>query len=378
MPESPTLPAPAAASVPVEAATPSATPTASAYRDAFLSGDGYLAACTQGLPTRPTVEATRSDLERWARGEATPGDYDAAIARARVAFARLAGVAVADVAIGSQASVLASLIAASAPDGAVVVCPEGDFASVVAPFQAQAHRGVRVTEVALTDLANAIDDDTWLVAFSLVQSATGEHADADAILAACARTGALSLADLTQALGWLPVDASRFDFTITHAYKWLCAPRGSAFLTVRPALLDALNPVHAGWYAGEDPWASCYGPLTAPAASARRFDVSPAWPVWPGTAAALEFFASLDAVAVHGHATGLADRLAYALGLTDALGLPVRGRAILTWPDPEGADLAALTAAGLRASGRAGRARVAFHLWNTDDDVDRVLTALAR
>lgn len=356
----------------------SLTVPAVSFADAFTAGSGYLAACTQGLPTRATVDAGRADLERWAHGEAAPGDYDEAIARSRRAFARIAGVDVDDIAIGSQVSVLASLIAASAPDGAEVVCAEGDFASMVAPFHAQAHRGVRVREVALADLAAAVGEDTWLVAFSLVQSATGEHADADAILAACARTGTLSFADLTQALGWLPVDASRFDVTVTHAYKWLCAPRGSAFLTVRPGVRDRLRPVHAGWYSGEDPWSSCYGPLVAPAASARRFDVSPAWPVWPGTAAALEFFASLDVQAVHAHATGLADRLADALALVDASGAPVRGRAILTWPDPDGADLDALTAAGLRASGRAGRARVAFHLWNTPDDVTRTLAALRR
>lgn len=96
---------------------------APSYRDAFAAGAGYLAACTQGLPTRATVEATRTDLDRWARGEATPADYDAAISRARAAFARLAGVTVDDIAIGSQASVLASLVAGSAPDGAVVLCP---------------------------------------------------------------------------------------------------------------------------------------------------------------------------------------------------------------------------------------------------------------
>ncbi|ERK70936.1 hypothetical protein N136_02723, partial [Leifsonia aquatica ATCC 14665] len=39
---------------------------------------------------------------------------------------------------------------------------------------------------------------------------------------------------------------------------------------------------------------------------------------------------------------------------------------------------AALTAAGLRASGRAGRARVAFHLWNSPDDVRTALHALGR
>lgn len=341
-------------------------------QNSFAAGTGYLAACTQGLPTRETVAATRADLERWAQAESSAAGYDDDIARARASFARIAGVPVDAVAIGSQVSVLAGLIAASAPDGALILCTDGDFASMVAPFHAQAHRGVRVRSVPLAALAGAVDSDTWLVAFSLVQSATGDHADADAILEACARTGTLSFADLTQALGWLPVDASRFDVTATHAYKWLCAPRGSAFLTVTEAMRDILIPVHAGWFAGEDPWSSCYGPLERPPASARRFDVSPAWPVWPGTAAALAFFESLDPHVVHAHATDLADALA------DALGLPQRGRAILTWPDTDGRDLAALTAAGLRASGRAGRVRVAFHLWNSLSDVDAVLAALGR
>jgi selenocysteine lyase/cysteine desulfurase len=336
----------------------------------FPAGSGYLAACTQGLPTHETVAAGRADLERWAAGASTPADYDDAVRHARASFARLAGVPVEAVAIGSQVSVLAALVAASVPDGATVLCADGDFASMVAPFHAQAHRGVSVRSAPLEALADAVDERTWLVAFSLVQSATGEIVDADALLDACARTGTRTFADLTQALGWLPVDASRFDATVTHAYKWLCAPRGSAFLTVGGRMMDALVPVQAGWFAGEDPWSSCYGPLAAPASSARRFDVSPAWPVWPGTAAALSLFDELDADAVHAHATGLGDAFA------DGLGLAARGRAIVTWPDPEGAALAALTAAGLRASGRAGRARVAFHLWNTADDVRTALRAL--
>lgn len=341
-----------------------------ALHDRFPAGAGYLAACTQGLPTHETVAAGRADLERWAAGESSPVDYDDAVRRARTSFARLAGVPVEAVAIGSQVSVLAGLVAASVPDGATVLCADGDFASMVAPFHAQAHRGVVVRSVPLEALPDSVDDDTWLVAFSLVQSATGAIADADALLEACARTGTRTFADLTQALGWLPVDASRFDVTATHAYKWLCAPRGSAFLTVGDRMRTALVPVHAGWFAGEDPWSSCYGPLAEPASSARRFDVSPAWPVWPGTAAALALFDQLDPTDVHAHATGLGDAFA------DGLGLDVRGRAIVTWPDAEGTALAALTAGGLRASGRAGRARVAFHLWNTADDVEAALRLL--
>jgi selenocysteine lyase/cysteine desulfurase len=106
------------------------------------------------------------------------------------------------------------------------------------------------------------------------------------------------------------------------------------------------------------------------AADVRRFDVSPAWPVWVGAEPAIELFASLDLAEVHAHNVALGD------ALCDGLGIERAGQAIVTWPDADGWQLAALTAAGLVASGRAGRARVAFHLWNDEQDVADVLAAL--
>jgi selenocysteine lyase/cysteine desulfurase len=35
-----------------------------------------------------------------------------------------------------------------------------------------------------------------------------------------------------------------------------------------------------------------------------------------------------------------------------------------------------MTAAGIRISGRAGRARASFHLWNTEDDVAAIVRAV--
>jgi len=332
----------------------------------------YLAACTLGLPTIDTVTALREDGERWARGEASPADYTADIAAARQSYASLVGVPTGFVAIGSQASVLAAMVAASVPDGAEVLCVDGDFSSMVFPFAQQAHRGVVVRHIALDELAEAITTATWLVAFSLVQSATGLLADADRITEAARAHGAFTLCDTTQAAGWMPVRAGDFDATICHAYKWLGAPRGAAFLTVLPAFADRLHPGQAGWYAGLDPWQSCYGPEMTLATDARRFDVSPAWPVWVGARAALGFFASLDPEVVRGHDADLGD------ALSRGLGVPANGQAIVTWADADGSDLVRLTAAGITASGRAGRARVAFHLWNDRGDVDAVLAALHR
>ena len=357
---------------PTDASTSTSTVSLAEAQTQYTSGRGYLAACTLGLPTVNTIAAMRADTEAWARGEACASKYGDVVERVRAGYADLVGVRPDRVAIGSQTSVMAGTVAASLPDGAEVVLPLGDFSSMVFPFLAQAHRGVTVRQVAVADLAASLTVNTWLVAFSLVQSATGTLADLDAILTAARATDTFTLCDTTQATGWMPVDASVFDATICHSYKWLGAPRGVAFFTASPAFATQLHPVNAGWYAGDDLWASCYGPAMALAPNARRFDVSPAWPAWVGAEPAINLFRSLDMTEVRAHNVSLGD------ALCDGLDLPRLSQAIISWPDADGRDLARLTAAGITASGRAGRARVAFHLWNDRDDVDAALEALGR
>lgn len=344
-------------------------------RESWTPVPGYLNAASMGLPTHGVVSAMTQDLAGWQAGTVGPGGYDAVVARSRAAFARLAGVDMARVAVGPQVSVLVGAVAAGLPDGARVLVPTGEFTSMDFPFRVHGDRGVQVEHVALDRLADAVRPGVDVVAFSLVQSADGALADVDAILAAARDAGTMVVADLTQSAGWLPVDADRFDVTVTGAYKWLCAPRGSAFATVRPEVLDRIRPVSAGWYAGQDVWASVYGPAMTLAGDARRLDVSPAWPVWVGTAPAVELFADLlrgdagTAAAVRAYGGGLADLVRVGLDL-EPTGLPV-----LALPDPDGSRQAALEAAGCRVAARAGGVRLAFHLWNGEDDVDRVLEA---
>jgi selenocysteine lyase/cysteine desulfurase len=349
-----------------------ATLTVSDARTRFSGGRGYLSACTLGLPTRETIAAMAEDAAEWAAGKATTAKYGAVVEETRALYASIVGVDPSRVAIGSQASVMAGLIAASVPAGAEVLCVDGDFSSMVFPFLTQGDRGVRVRHAPVSELADSITAETWLVAFSLVQSATGEIADADAVVRAAKAHSARTFCDTTQAAGWLPVDAGLFDATVCHSYKWLCAPRGVAFLTVSEDFQAALRPTQAGWYAGDDPWASCYGPEMALATDARRFDVSPAWPSWVGARTALGLFANLDIADVREAVVALGD------ALCDGLGIDRKGQPIVTWPDEDGASFARLDAVGLTASRRAGRARVAFHLWNDSQDVADVLSALRR
>jgi selenocysteine lyase/cysteine desulfurase len=345
------------------------TPLAEA-RACFDPVPGYLNAASLGLPPRPVADALVAGVRSWQQGRGCPAAYDAVVNEARDLYARLVGVGADRVAVGSQASVAAGMVAAALPDGARVVCVDGDFSSMVFPFLLQADRGVTVRHVPLEGLADAVTDGADLVAFSLVQSACGSVADADAVRQAAKSVGAATFCDLTQAAGWLPVRAADFDVTVCSAYKWVCAPRGTAFTTVAPGAEHLLRPTGVGWYAGQDIWASCYGPQMRLADDARRFDVSPAWLPWVGTVPALQLFANLDMAEVRAYDAGLADALLAGLGLDPA------GRPVVSLPDPDGARLARLEEAGATVAARAGRVRIAFHLWNDEADVELALRAL--
>jgi selenocysteine lyase/cysteine desulfurase len=369
-PEPPTEPEPSTRAIP-------SVEGFAALRAAFDRVPGYLDAATMGLPPRAVVRALRESLDEWRAGHAKAPAFDAAVTASRQAYARLVGVAVSEVAVGAQVSLLTGLVAANLPDGAEVVTVEGDFASVVFPFLVHADRGITVRQVPLEGLAGQLRPGTALVAFSLVQSGDGRVADVEAIREAAKAVGASTFCDTTQAVGWLPVRAGDFDVTVCGTYKWLCSPRGTAFLTVSTEYAQRLRPIHAGWYAGESVWDSVYGPDMQLADDARRFDVSPSWLAWVGTAPALQLFADADPAAVYAHDLALADAFRTGLGLQPQ-GRAPRGSAVVALSDPDGDLRRRLLEAGCVVAGRAGRVRIAFHVWNDHDDVTRALTALRR
>jgi selenocysteine lyase/cysteine desulfurase len=331
---------------------------------------GYLAVASIGIPPRSAVEALTADLAAWSIAQRDPQGYDPVIARTREHYAKLVGVPASRVAAGSQTSVLASVVAAAVPEGAEVLVADHDFSSIVFPFMQR--KGIRVRSVPLEALADSITEQTWLVVCSMVQSRNGIVAEVPALLEAATRTGTFTFCDFTQAAGVLPVDASLFDVTVCHSYKWLCAPRGVAFMTLSERFDPLLTPIQAGWYAGDDVWTSTYGPEMHLAHDARRFDVSPAWQAWIGAEQSIGLFAGLDIAEIWQYCSGLGDELC------DQLGIPQQHQAIVTWADADGDDLRTLLDAGIRISGRAGRLRASFHLWNDPTDVTAVIRALKR
>ncbi len=334
----------------------------------WAADPGWLNTASYGLPPTPAWEALQSALTDWRCGRTSWEGWAESTDRSRESFARMVGARADQVAIGGTVSELVGLLAAAVPDRSHVVVAENDFTSVLFPWLVHADRGVEVHPVAVAELAAAVDATTTVVAFSLVQSATGEIADVDAIVQAAAADDALVVVDATQACGWLPVSSAGVDAVVCAGYKWLMSPRGSAFLAVSDRLRDRLRPLHAGWYAGENVYESYYGLPLRLAGSARRFDVSPAWFSWVGTAPALALIEEIGVDSIHAHNVGLANRFRSGLGLAAA------ESAIVSASVPD-ADRS-LAAAGIRAAARAGNLRVSFHVYSTEDDVDNALDAL--
>jgi selenocysteine lyase/cysteine desulfurase len=328
----------------------------------------YLNTASFGLPPRPAWEALQGALGDWRAGRTSWEHWGHSTEAARASFARLCSVPVDWVTVGGSVSGLVGLVAASVPDGTRVVSTEAEFTSILWPFMAQG-RGVDVACVPVSRLPEAIDARTDVVAFSAVQSSTGEVADVDAVAASAAHHGALTVVDATHACGWLPFDGSRFDAFISAAYKWMMSPRGTAFMGVRPELLERLTPHGAGWYAGEDPHTSYYGPPLRLAATARRLDVSPAWFSWVGTAPALDLVLEIGVGAIHEHDLRLANHFRAGLALEPG------DSAIVAAEVPGAAER--LLDSGVRAAGRAGLLRTSWHVYNTEEEVERVLQLLS-
>ena len=100
----------------------------------------YLNTASVGLAPRRSLWALQRELGRWRAGTVSPPDYDVPLEAARCAYAGLVGVDRSWVAVGSQVSVFAGLVAASLPAGSEVLTAGGEFTSIVFPFLAQARR----------------------------------------------------------------------------------------------------------------------------------------------------------------------------------------------------------------------------------------------
>ncbi len=339
-------------------------------------GRTYLDVATYGLPPRETVRALRRAVAAWQRGTGRwIEDWDSAAEACRASFALLIGASTGEIATQPAVSVAVATIAASLRPGDEVVVPDNEFTSVLYPLLVAERRGVRVRQVPLGGLPDAIHAGTTLVATSLVQMQTGLAAPLAEIVVAARAHDTRILVDATQAIPMfpsLPGHIDDIDYLVCAGYKHLLSPRGVAFLYVREGAWDTLPPIDANWRAGDMPYGRYFGGPLQLAPDAARFDVSQAWFSWVGARESLRLLVEWQAAGAMEEVQALATRLADGLGVQDP-----RTTLVCVPVTNDKAAARALRAARIRVSVRGTSLRISPHVYNSMADIDRAIRVIA-
>jgi kynureninase len=273
-----------------------------------------------------------------------------------------------------------------------IVCSAADFPSMIHLYRAQEPLGFELCIVPMGDglnvteqqLVDAIDEETLLVAFSHVLFRTSFVVDPSPVVERARQVGALSLLDVYQSAGILPVDvrALGVDFATGGCLKWLCGGPGNGFLYTRPDLLRTLAPRFTGWLALAHPFAFEIEPAELRDDGMRMMNGTPPIPAYYAALPGIEIVSQVGVEAIREKSCRMTARL---LALLDERG----------WPTPTSRDprrvagTVAIDVPDALAASRALKAhdvlvdyrprvgiRVSPHFYNTLGEIDRLVEIL--
>ena len=364
----------------------------------------YMDVAARGLMSRHVRAALDAHLDTLASGEVNKDEFFALVERTRARFAAMIKAQTDDIAFTKNVSEGLNIVATGLPWAAganVIVCPELEHPNNVYCWLNLRQHGVDVRTVAprqghlpVDDMIEHMDTRTRAVTASTVTFAPGFRTDIARLGQACRERGVFFLVDAAQSCGVLQTDveASYIDGLAVSTQKGLLGLYGMGFLYCRREWADRMQPAYLARFGvdlGDAHEAAMGSEAYKLMPAARRFDLGNY--NFLGCVAAEASMGQLltyDPQELERYVVGLAHQLAQ--GLMD-LGLPVCGGA-------PGAHLAGIVTVGelgsshygtddarfhqlytylhehaVRLSIRRGVLRFSLHLYNTEDDVKRVL-----
>ena len=319
--------------------------------------------------------------------------------RLRGALARLIGADVDDVLLTNSTSYTLNVVAQglSWQEGDEVVCVAGDFPATVVPWRALESKGVRVKLIGDGDgrvdaeaVSAAIGPRTRVVCLSWVFSFFGHAVDIASISRVCRERGVWCVVNASQAVGARPLNVESLDIDALACcgFKWLCGPYATGFGWLRPDLRARLDyPQPHGLRAQTSPRLNRALDYSMPdERTASAFDVfcnANFFNFAPLTAAG-EMLGDISIERIAAHDQQLIDELIASLdGSKYELLSPPSGeqRSTLVYLSHQDPPANERVAEGLRQrrisiAEREGRLRVAPHLYNSSEDIARLLEAL--
>ena len=336
----------------------------------------------------------RSKSEPW---KITPPDFFSGSEAARAAFAEMIGASADDIAIVPSASYGVSVAAINVPlgKGRRILVLDEQFPSNLYPWRELANtQGGEIVTIARPEdddwtaaILVALDERVDIAALPHCHWTDGGLIDLVAVGKRCRELGAALVIDATQSLGAMPFDVKAIqpDFVVAACYKWLMGPYSMGFMYAAPHR-QAGKPLEYSWLqrAGAEDFTALANYRDDYQPGARRYDMGehPNFALMPAAKAALDQILGWGVENIQATLSarnhGIAER-ALDLGLTSAPQTLRAGHFL-------GLNFAAGVPDGLAArlaennvfvSVRGTKAmRITPHVYNTDEDVDRLFEVL--
>jgi cysteine desulfurase/selenocysteine lyase len=323
--------------------------------------------------------------------------------RTRASIAKLIGGKPEEIALtsGASAGVAAVAYALTWKPGDEVITAKGEFPLQYATWKPMEEReGLKLKIVAprerfitADDLIAALTPRTRLVSVSLVRFDDGSLLDAARVAEACHKQGALLLLDASQCCGAIPMNVNQLgaDFIVSAGYKWLLGPFGTGFFWVKSEHLGMVRPGPFYWLAAltSDNFSTMNLADPKPGPSAQRWD-SPEWASYfnfnlVALDVSVDFVLRMGPERVAAHNRKLIelmferlpkDRFVVASPLDAARRGPY-GCFTARSPEKTVEHYEHLRKENIIVSLRQGNIRVSPHLYNTERDIDRLISVVA-
>ncbi len=370
------------------------TPESRARDFPSLEGIAYLNTAAESIPPVCVGESLQAYWRDKLSGMRGRDAHFAQVEACREVSARMLGLKSSEVAFCSCSSeaynLLASALQLEAEDEVLVT--DLDFPAGVTPWLRaapapvlrvwKAREGVLLVE----DLVPLLNERTRLVQVSLVSFYNGHRVAWAALAAAVRRLApkALLSVDITQALGRVELQCPEADLLISSTHKWTLGVHGGCIIGVPSARAVELTTRAGGWFHLQNAFDSDRFERALPRPGAASFAVGmPNFAALYALNAALRYVEAVGVQAIAGHADPLLARAAAGM---NALGIPLlcpyapeSGTGIIAFRHERATEIhAALEREHVHLMHNAGRLRIAVHGYNTAEDVERLLSVLAR
>jgi len=312
----------------------------------------------------------------------------------RVLLARLVGADPEEIALTGNTSEGLNILANGMDwkEGDRILLNDMEFPSNVYPFMNLERKGVVVdfartdsVRIDPTDLEGAITERTRLLSISHVSFLSGFRADVAAIAEMCRRRGVALSVDAIQSVGVVPVDVSTWgiDALACGGHKWLMSPQGTGFLFLGKDFRENVRPAYVSWLSVKEPFRFLeYGLELRDDAGVFEM-ATPNVVGIAGMRSSVSLLLEIGIERIERHVLSLLSFLSERLG---EMGIDVvgdfreeeRSGILLFRMENAGALVESLREEGIVVAEREGAVRVSPHFYNSPDDIERLVSSIAR